>query len=71
MLDSDITVEGCSRTDSFTTSPNSISLFGVELQLNFESRDYKIEEMMFQVHLMAWQLDVKYELDGRNIDEEL
>jgi len=40
-------------------------------QLSFDSRKFKIEEMMFQVHLTTMQLENTYEMQGRNIDEEL
>lgn len=37
----------------------------------FDTRNFKIEEMMFQVHLTTMQLDNEYELAGRSIDEEM
>ena len=40
------------------------------VQLNFDSRDYKVQEIIFQVNLRASQLEVEYELEGRDIDEE-
>jgi len=40
-------------------------------KLSFDSRKFKIEEMMFQVHLTTMQLENTYEMQGRNIDEEL
>ena len=47
------------------------SQFGVFfLQIFFDSRNAKIEEMMFQVHLTAMQLDNQYEMEGKNIDEQ-
>ena len=35
----------------------------------FETHKFKINEMMFQVHLKAMQLDAEYEMAGKNIDE--
>lgn len=41
------------------------------LQLFFDCRDSKIEEIMFRVHLTTMQIDNQYEIDGKNIEDDV
>lgn len=38
-------------------------------QYAFQTKDNHANEMIFQIHLKAMQLDAEYEIAGKNIDD--
>jgi hypothetical protein len=51
------------------TPPTAVFQFIDETTKEFETAQSKVNEMMFQVHLKAMQLDAEYEMEGKNIDD--
>ena len=39
-------------------------------QIFFDSKNFKIEEMMFAFHLKAQEVDMKYSEEGKNVEDE-
>lgn len=51
------------------TAPVAVFHFVDETTKEFETEQSKVDEMLFQVHLKAMQLDAEYEMEGKNIDD--
>jgi ATP-dependent Clp protease adapter protein ClpS len=39
------------------------------IQTVFDTQKYKANEIMFQIHLKAMQLDAEYEMSGKSIED--
>ena len=50
--------------------PAARFLFADGTEQKFETNQFVVNEIMFQVHLKAMQLDADYELEGKSIEDE-